>query len=337
MQQVKRGRYVKTLGLLAGIVGVFCLGFQASAAIEKPEQKIWRALTKLNNAHAFAYEGVITVSGPMEGAYSLYLPQTVAGSAKKSSTHEMVTIQFKGGEETFTRTESQSWMSFLFKSSDKTLPVFGMESRSVAGHTYIALSDASVLPVELEAYKNMWVQLDFKSFLQEVGLGSLLESRAAWLAPNANKDKEVIDIITKSSILKVKKTAVKKLGGVSFDVYTVVVEKKALKQLLLTLDKVLGNQVPTAAEVKSLDKELADIKSITGEIWVSKKDGYPARIDLSLAGQKPKQKSFVRINFANINQPQPVSQPASYLTIKELLDQIFPGLVSSVGKEDFKF
>ena len=335
MQQVRQGRYVKTLGLLAGIVGVLCLGFQASAAIEKPEQKIWRALTKLNNAHAFAYEGVITVSGSMDGGYSLYLPQAAAGNTKKSNTHETITVQFKGGEETFTRTESQSWMSLSLKSSGKTLPVFGVEMRSVAGHTYIALSDASVLPAEFEAYKNMWVQLDFKSFLREVGLGSLLESRAGWLESGANKDKEVIDIITKSNILKVKKTAVKKSGGVSFDVYTVVVEKTAIKQLLLTFDKVLGNQVPTAAEIKSLDKELADIKNIAGEIWVSKKDGYPARIDLNIVGQKPKQKSFVRINFANINQPQPVSQPDSYLTIKVLLDRIFPGFVSSINNEGF--
>lgn len=336
MQQVRRGRYVSIVGLLVGVVGVFCLGFQASAAIEKPEQKIWRALTKLSDVHALAYEGVFTVEGPMEDGYGAYLSQTAAGNAKKSNTYEAITVQFKGGEEKFTRTESQSWLSFLFKFSDKTLPTFGIETRSVAGQTYIALTNASSVPKELEQYKNIWVQLDFKSFLQEAGFGSLLEGKVALLESGANKDKEVIDVVTKSNILKVKKTAVKKSGGMSFDVYTVVVEKTALKQLVLTLNTVLNNKPYTAAKVKSLDTELARIKSIIGEVWVSKKDGYPARIDVSVVGQKPKQKSFVRINFASINQPQPVSEPASYITIKELFDQVFPGLVGSVSKENSK-
>jgi hypothetical protein len=331
MQQVRRGRYIKTMGILAGIVGLFCLSFQAGAAVEKPEQKIWRALTKLNNAHALSFEGLVTITGPVEAVYGLYSPQAVVDTAKKSNTYYTVTAQFKGGEEIFTRAESQSWASFLVTTSDGIFPAFGMESRSVAGHTYISFSSPGVLPAELDAYKNMWIQLDFKSFLQE--MSPLLESRSARLGLSAKKDKELADLIARSNVLKVKKSAVKKSGGIFFDVYTVAFDKAAFEQLLLAFDKVLGTKVITAAEIKSLNKDLEGIKSINGDVWISKKNGYPARIDLHFAGQNPKQKSFVRINFANFNQPQPVAQPAQYLTIEELFDRISLEPVSSVGEK----
>lgn len=320
--------------LVCIVAGGLVTGSATQAATEKPEQKIWRAFAKLSEARSLTYQGSLAVAGNLGGKPEAFLLGKNVAAKKAVPAYETLTIEFKGGDEIFTRNESQSWNSLLFTSSDKKAPFFGIETRSVGGNTYAMLSRVANMPSGLENFTNIWINLDIAAFLKEIGFDAFLQKEARWIEPTARQEqkKKITQLVLKSNVIKVRSAAVKKSGNVTFDVYNFTIEKTALKKLLTELAVATGQPL-SAREAADLNKKLADIKTITGQVWISKKDGFPTRINVDMIGRGQKAKTNFQMSFKNINQPITVSEPASYLTIRQLVEMLFPGAMSALDKQ----
>lgn len=316
-------RFVRPLVFLFIITGLLFVGASAKAVYrETSEQKVWNALTKLSKAQSLVYEGSANYYGKISNTYKQLL---ASGTLKKnSSKYQSFALNFKGGNETFTSTESQSWFSLLTKSSDKNGLVFGLETRSVGGNFYAAMTRAENLPLGLSEYKDMWVQFNAESFFKELGLDkSFLEKREFVQNSTPEEDQKVKDLVAKSNVFKVVGSYRASSGGVLFDVYNFTINKKNLNKLVNDLMNLSGHPA-TIKQSSGLDKSLAQVKSISGKAWVSRKDGLPYRLSLDLFGNQPKEKTSLNITFKNFNLPVVVSEPSSYLTFEEFLSKLFP-------------
>ncbi len=303
-------------------VGVL-VGVSAQAVVMTREQKVWNSISKLKDVRSLVYDGSVSYYGKVSTKYSDLL--SGFGAKKNPTKYQTFTLNFKGGKEIFTLVESQSWFSLLTKSSDAKDLVFGLETKSVGGNFYASINKADNFPVGLGEYKNLWVQLNAESILKEFGFGeALLERKALVQDVDEEEEKQVKELVAKSKTFKVVSAYASRSNGVLFDVYNFTVNKNELKKLVSDLMSLSG-QPATARELADLNKSVAKIKSVSGNIWISRKDGMPYRLSVNIFGTQSREKTSINLNFKNFNQPVTVSEPASYINWKELFDKLFPG------------
>ena len=311
----------RSLVFLFVAVGVLA-GVSAQAVTMTREQKIWNSMSKLKDVRSWVYDGSISYYGKIISKYSDLLKDPAI--KKTPAKYQTFTLNFKGGKEIFTPTENQSWFSLTTKSSDKKEVSIGLETRSVGGNFYATINKADNFPVGLGEYKDLWVQFNAESILKELGFGeALLEQKAKVQNVNEEDEKQVKELVTKSKAFKVVGVYTARLSGVTFDVYNFSVNKNELKKLTTGLVS-LSDQAVTAKQSTDLNKGMAQIKSISGNIWVSRKDGMPYRLNLNIFGTQPREKTSINLNLSNFNEPVPVYEPALYMTWKELFNKIIP-------------
>ncbi len=315
---------MRSLVFLFVATGVL-VGTSAQALVMTREQKVWTALSKLEEIQSVSFDGSVNYFGKVNTKYKDLLLETVP-SKKSVANYESLTVEFKGGRQTFTPTESQSWVAFSARSADKKAPAMGIELRSVGGNNFAALTTLDNMPAGVDTYKYIWVKLDFKSLLKGFDLDAILDKESvAQDIYNKEELKNTRDLILKSKILNIRSVSVKKLNGLSFDVYNFSVNQKNLKNLI-AVSMALNGRMLATQELATLNKEMTDAKSVSGQIWIGKKDGYPYRLSMNIIGNQPKEKTSINLNFKNFNQPVTVSEPTSYITTQELMNKLFPGL-----------
>ncbi len=311
----------RNLVFLFVAVGVL-MGVSAQAVVMTREQKVWSSLAKLSDTRSWVYDGSVSYYGKISTKYNILLSDM--GVKKNPAKYQTLTLNFKGGREAFTATESQSWFSLLTKSLDAKDMVFGLDTRSVGGNFYASLSKADNFPFGLGEYKNLWVQFDADSILKEFGFGeALLEKKALIEDADKEEQKKVKELVQKSKAFRVTSAYTSRSSGVLFDVYNFTINKNELRKLAVDM-AVLSGETASVSELARLNKSLAKVKSASGNVWISRKDGMPYRLSLNIFGNQPREKTTINLNFKNFNQPVTVSEPASYINWKELLEKIFP-------------
>jgi hypothetical protein len=312
----------RSLVLLFVSVGVL-VGVSTQAISMTREQKIWSSVSKLKDVKSWVYDGSISYYGKTGTKYSDLLSGMKA--KKKSGQYQTFTLNFKGGRQVLTATENQSWFSLLTQSSDKKEAVIGLETRSVGGNFYAAINRVENFPFSLGEYKNLWVQFNFTSILNDLGFDSalLLEQKAVVQSADEKEQQQVKELAVKSKAFKVTGVYTAKLNGVVFDVYNFTINKNNLKKLTAGTASMSDGAV-TAKQLADINKGMAKIKSISGNIWVSRKDGLPYRFSINIFGTQPRERTSINLNLNKFNEPVTVSEPASYITSQELLDKLFP-------------
>ena len=312
----------RSLALLFVAVGVL-VGVSAQAVSMTREQKVWASVSKLKDVSSWVYDGSVSYYGKISTKYSDLL--SGVGVKKSPAKYQTFTLNFKGGKQVLTPTESQSWFSLLTQSSDKKEAVIGLETRSVGGNFYASINKADNFPLGLGGYKDLWIQFNAESILKEFGFGdALLKQKAIVQSVDEKEQQQVKELVTKSKAFKVTGVYTARSNGVLFDVYNFTVNKNEFKKLTTGLVS-LSDEAVTAKQSTDLNKGMAQIKSVSGNIWVSRKDGMPYRLNLNIFGTQPREKTSINLNFKNFNQPVIVSEPASYMTWKELFEKLFPG------------
>ncbi len=311
------------------------VGVSVRSAVEKPDQKLWRALSKLDDASSWIYEGSFTHHGKVSTRYS----DLLAGNfgTKNPTTYKDFGFNFKGGRQILTSQESQSYFSFETKSSDKKEVAIGLETKYVGRNFYMALTKASNVPSELAAYKNTWIQFSVGSLLGQLGIDTALldkinEKRAVDEADRVEEEKQVKALVAKSRAFLVSSPYTVRSNGVGYDVYNFSINKNNFKKLVADLN-VLAEHTVTQTRINNLNKELSTIRSMSGRVWVSRNDGMPYRFSLSALGTDYKEKTSMEIVFKSFNKPVTVSEPANYMDWQELLDKIFPNAESTTHLE----
>lgn len=314
---------MRSLVFLFVATGVL-VGTSAQALVMTREQKVWTAVSKLKDVQSWVYDGSVSYYGKISTKYSDLL--SGVGVKKSPAKYQTFILNFKGGKQVLTPIESQSWFSLLTKSSDKKEAVIGLETKSVGGNFYAIINKADNFPLGLGEYKDLWVQFNVESILKDFGFeDTLLKQKEIIQNADEKEEQKIKELVAKSKAFKVTGVYTAKLNGALFDVYNFTINKNNLKKL--TSETIsLADGAVTVKQSSDIDKGLANIKSISGNIWVSKKDGMPYRLNVNIFGTQPREKTSINLNFKNFNQPVTVSEPASYITTQELMNKLFPGL-----------
>ena len=209
------------------------IGGSVKAAAVKPDQRVWESLFQLEDIRSLSFSGSVSYAGKARASFTDLLVDPNVLNKKTTPKYETVIVDFNGGNQILTPTESQSWFTFSTKTSDKKAPSFGIEVRSVGGKAYVAITGGTNLPAELSGYLNTWVQLDFDWLLKDLNLGALLANKTG-VQNRSDAEKAEMQrmrsAILKSKTLTIRSKNIQKINGVYFDVYSFSVNKNNLKK-----------------------------------------------------------------------------------------------------------
>jgi hypothetical protein len=331
----------KTLAVIFILIVLGILGVGTAWAYKKymdpPEKKIAKAFEKMAEANSFSYEGSLVFTAALNSDYGQYINMAMpAADDKKIQAME---ISFSGTQERKASAQSNSLFSFLVKFPSEDSVAVGLETRSVGGKLYAKVMDETKVPFfDISSFKNRWVKLDLASYIEQFGLKTIqpATSTAAGNKETLNdiKNKKIKEMVENAHILKVNKVSTKKIDGVSFAVYDITIEKEKAKQLFLDI-AVFEDAKISEKELTSFNQALDEIKEISGEILIGKKDGLPHQIHLDVI-KNEKEKGSINLAFKDFDKPIVVAEPENYISVEELIGEVFGGLEASYPTSSFK-
>lgn len=292
-----------------------------------PELKIKQAFAKTAQA-SFAFEGTFAGTIPRDSKYDDYL-NLAGGSGGNTSSTEQIAVRFNGAQENIGKDTEAWFFSILATSPAEKGVVVGLDMRWVAKNLYAKLADETKITFfDLEPYKNIWISLDFDKYLEVFGMGAPFEN-----VSSSQQDKQTLDeirtskmkeMVQNANLLTVNSISSKKIGDVSVVVYTVTFKKENLQQLIVDM-AAFDSRGISQRQLESITTGLAELKDISGEITIGKKDGLVHAFKLQTITIKD-EVAALDVVLKDFNLPLQLVEPASSISVEELLEQFFGGL-----------
>lgn len=319
------------VGLVVAGVWAYRMYFMPS-----PEMRIKQAFAKTAEAN-FAFEGTFAGTVPNDSKYNSYL-NLAAGSGGNTGSAKQVAVTFNGALENI-GTDNEAWFfSFLAASPDEKEVVVGVDLVWVAKNLYAKLADKARLTFfDLEPYKNTWINLDFDKYREVFGVGMSSEN-----ASGSQENKQTLDdirsekmkeMVQNANLLTVDKISNKKMGDVPTTVYAVTIKKENLQQLLVDF-AAFDSKAISQKQLESIRTGLAELKDISGEIAVGKKDGLVHALKLQTISSKD-ELAVIDVVLKNFNEPLQLIAPANAISVEELIGQFFGNLSGGTSSSSY--
>ncbi|MEI6597045.1 MAG: hypothetical protein WCL13_02425, partial [bacterium] len=210
-----------------------------------------------------------------------------------------------------------------------------LDIRTIGKVIYFKISDMLNLRFfDVSILKNQWVKLNVEALKNQLGLEKF-DAQIKEVQNNqdlSSEQKEKIKTaFQQAKIFKItEKLSGEKIEGVSTYHYKFIIDRAGVKIFYIEVNRIIRGREITQKELIDFDKNLEEVESPAGEIFVGKKDMLPYKIVLSyIIKNSPKSKSPVKVNLnlllKNFNKPIEVEIPAQVKTTEEIISSILGG------------
>lgn len=231
---------------------------------------------------------------------------------------------------------------FKFDINPDILPQgFGFEARTIKNIIYFRLTNAPNLGFfDLSFLRNQWIKIDPEAIKEHFELKEL-EKQLEEIQKEQELSPEQIEkikrVVLRTKIFKViKKLPKEKIDGIDTYHYEFIIDKEKIMQLFMEVNKIIRNKSSVEKEFQQkIDEASKEIKALTGEVWIGKKDLLLYKILLKISFGKNVEKArgiesgdmiTIITQFKNYNKPMQIDIPASAKPIEEILGKLFKGL-----------
>ncbi len=239
---------------------------------------------------------------------------------------------------------------FKFDINTDILPQgFGFEARTIKNVIYFRLTNAPNLGFfDLSFLRNQWIKIDPEAIKENFKLKELEEQLGKIQKEQELSLKQIEKIkrvVSHAEIFKViKKLPKEKIDGIDTYHYEFILDKEKIMQLFMEINKIIRNKSSVEKEFQQeINEASKEIKALTGEVWIGKKDLLLHKILLKISFGKNVEEAegvesgnvIIITQFKNYNKPMQIDIPASAKPIEEILGKLFKGLFGG-GMMNFK-
>lgn len=209
------------------------------------------------------------------------------------------------------------------------------EMRMINEITYLKLGNLPKLEfIDLSFLSNQWIKIDPKSLEEKLGV------EKSKLPPE--EIKKIEKIIKEAKVLKItKKLPDEKIGGIATYHYKFLIDKEALKKLMIEVESSLQHQKLTEKEIAHIEKGFEGVEVIEGEIWIGKKSYLPYKITLLIKIKETKENQMegefnMTIFLKNYNKPVEIQVPSPVKSIEEVMEEILQQFLKNMEQLEFR-
>ena len=347
-QQPER-RTKKTLLAVILIIGVLIFGGGAFGYFYyfrvTPEKVIEKMMARLSEVNSLEYQGEIETE--------ITAPDLLSGGQRTSG----FSIDFSGKSDiSDLNNEKGSLLLNIRTDALKELMqgefIFGLEIRTIGQVVYFKLNNLPDLGIfNLSFLTNQWFKFDLEASTEKLKKQLGLEGNEEEFEELKKKQElspeqieKLEEIVAQSKVFKITGTLPsEKIEGVNTHHYKFLIDKAALKKLIIDISTFIQNHYKTLTEeeLAEFDKGLEIIESIDGEIWIGKKDYLPYKISLTMtiketSESKTAGKSIATLSFKNYNKPVQIDVPSPAKDMLEVLGELFGGFFSGTKSPEFQ-
>lgn len=173
--------------------------------------------------------------------------------------------------------------------------------------------------------EDKWIEFDLKDFSNKTASVNSEKN-------DENKPPKIVFTIEKVKeelpglIKEVKEAAGEKNGDIDLYHYELSFDNKKLSQLYFDLSA--NNNNLTELQLKNLKEKADSLESVTGDVWVGKKDLLIHRIHLIIDQKNNTGKIELVLQIKNHNVPIAIEMPAKAKKLKELMNEILLSVLS---------
>ncbi|MFH0873722.1 MAG: hypothetical protein V1846_02670 [Candidatus Komeilibacteria bacterium] len=345
-EPVKKSRSKVVLLVVIILLGLIALGAGAAGYwyfFPSPERVLQKMSQQLATITSSEYQGEIKAEIPssdLSPALGLGGMSATSTSAVPKIGTFLVTFSGKGNVNDLNNPNGQ----FIFNTKTDALPSagpaetnFGLEARTIGKIAYLRfISLPNFGSFDLSFLANQWVKLDYEALQNQ--FGSAVKDQLAQQKLTPEQIQQIKQAVSEANLLTVTATLPgEKIEAQDTYHYKVVLNKAAVKQLLIDLKKIVENKDFTAEELQNIDKTMEAFDVTEGEIWIGKKDYLPYKLTFQSTiknADKPEMvvKITTSLQFKNYNQPVVIEAPAESKTFEELMVYL---LTSGTGNLSF--
>ena len=296
------------LFLTTGVLGYFY--FFAS-----PQRVLLKMVMNVSNLTTFEYSGDIEGKANIDqvlGASTSILGENDFVEDTSTSEASNTTVSFSGR----TDISNIEQPEVLFSSNINSelmgeVTTIGLEVRLIQDMLYLKVGGIEELLgfFGLQALDNQWIELESSDVEDSVGV----ELDSDETSP------EILDVLTENPevIIITEKFSNDEIDGVGTYHYAYEIEKGILIQILREL---------SSDSSTDPGESFQDVESITGEIWIGKKDYYPYKLTLNVKANGSEDaiasEGFdLTLFLKSFNQPVQIDVPSDVMTLEEVMYQ----------------
>ena len=239
---------------------------------------------------------------------------------------------------------------FKFDINTDILPQsFGFEARTIKNIIYFRLTNAPNLGFfDLSFLRNQWIKIDPEAIKENFKLKEFeeqLEEIQKEQELSLKQIEKIKRVVSHVEIFKViKKLPKEKIDGIDTYHYEFILDKEKTMQLFMEINKIIRDKSSVEKEFQQeINEASKEIKALTGEVWIGKKDLLLHKILLKISFGKNIEEAervesgnvIIITQFKNYNKPMQIDIPASAKPIEEILGKLFKGLFGG-GMMNFK-
>lgn len=303
------------------------------AMMHTPQKVLGEMFKKLPSTYAYQFSGELTADVDLEKMIALNLYHNSSASTEELEQVANTAITFSGFVNNQDTETPQSQITFGLSSDLPELT--GKESLSIRSLGKVFYFNIVGLPPMIAAVfigsdiDNQWIKVDTEALVQQFGLTELQQKIEELQSKNEPTDedvKKVQDIVRSALPRLVSVTGTlpsEKVDGVSSYHYGFAFDIEAGKNMVDDLVAAVGHDSITDKQIQNYKKSIERLSTLTGEVWIGKKDFLPYKVvlhvdfdddDLQTAGAT----GVLSVTFSQYNVPQTVQVPEGAKPIEEL-------------------
>ena len=325
--------------VIAVILGLALIGGGVFAYLnyfQPPEKVVQKMMLKLADVKSLEYSGNLNIeitaspTGLMSGSAGFngtntdgLVATTSVFAAKKTGKFS---VDFNGSSDWHNADNFLGLLAMNMKAEIPQLGDFslGTEMRSINKDFYAKLSKAPNLMIfDLSTLENQWIKIDGKDVAAQQDKNKLTPAQIDQLKKTFVQD-EVISIAAN--------LPAEKIDGVNTYHYKYVVNKEGLRKYIIDVDKIVSTSTMlTGQKLDDFNKEMDNLVTPEGEIWIGKSDLLPHKISATImisetATSKVSGSFNYVVSMKNYNKPVQVDVPSPVKTTGEIMAGFMSGL-----------
>ena len=330
----------KKLFIVLGLLGVLIItgGILAfKNYFLSPEAVVARMFKEISKVESFEYDAEIKAelkgTHLVTDGFALPMDDSSNEIMNKDEIKNNFTINFSGGLNIKDLNMPQSAIKINFKTDflSGEESVFDLELRLKDNNLYILLNNIGETGIiDLSFLSKVWIKFDM-SDLDELRGTSDSEKDDSDPKLSDEEIKKLKEIYSKIPLIKItEKLTNEKLNNESVYHFKYTLDKDALKKFIIEASSILDNKEAANFDQDNLDSSLEALESLSGEIWISKKDFLPRKLSFistykETSTSKISGNITTMISFKNFNNPFNVEVPNDTKPFEEIIEAMFMG------------